>query len=51
MELAIELLYKEAERLQEQISITGDPDGTYLDRWNKVNSSIVELDIYYSHVH
>jgi len=50
MELALELLYEEEKRLQEQISITGDPTGIYLDRWNRVNSSIIELDLYYSHI-
>ena len=51
MELALELLREEAKRLQEEISTTSDPTGIHSDKLNKVNSSIVELNLYYSHVH
>ena len=42
MELAIELLYKEAERLQDEI-FKGDENEVHMDRLNKVNDAIVEL--------
>ena len=42
MELALELLYQEAKRLQDEI-FKGDETEVHLDRLNKVNEVIVEL--------
>jgi hypothetical protein len=45
MKLALELLYDEATRLQQEISTTGDATGIYSDKWDKVNSAIIELSL------
>ena len=42
MKLALELLYDESIRLQDEI-FKGDENEVHLDRLNKVNEAIVEL--------
>ena len=35
-------------KVQQEISTTGDATGIYLDKWDKVNSAIIESNLYYS---